>query len=315
MPTLAGIEGQYRPEFGALNLGDISQFLSGGAKGPGIIGLGGQATQASGDQLAAARAQEIGSATGQTGSVMNLLGGINPIGQQMAQSAGALASDRFAAAGSLNPQEMRMADQTAREAFASRGRLNDNAAVSAEILQREDVLGRKRAEAMQYGAQASQLANEFTSPALGILMGAPASTALGQDYLARGMQSLGTATPQLIDTGAGISLGQQNSANLANWQSNVSSAKNAQQAQNTQTASSVLGTVASMAMAFSDKRLKDDIEKVGKTDGGLPIYTFKYKGSPKTQMGVMAQDVKKKKPSALGPVLGGMMTVDYSKIK
>lgn len=315
LPSLAALEGQYRPEFSALNLGDISQFLTGGGRGPGIIGMGGQATQASGQQLADARAQEIASATGQTQSVLGLLGGINPVGQQLSQSAGNLAQQRFDAARSLTPQEARMADQTAREAFASRGRLNDNAAVASEILGREDVLARKRQEAMAYGQQASQMAGEFTSPALGILLGAPASTALGQDYLGRGMQSIGTATPQLIDTGAGISLGQQQASNLASWQQNAAAAKNAQSAQNTQTAASLIGSIASMAAAFSDKRVKEDVKKVGKTDEGLPIYTYKYKGSPKTQMGVMAQDVKKKKPSALGPVLGGMMTVDYSKIK
>ena len=315
LPSLAQLEGQYRPEFSALNLGDISQFLMGGTKGPGIIGMGGQATQASGQQLADARAQEIGTATGQTQSVMGLLGGINPIGQSMMQSAGDMATQRFNAAQSLNPQEARMATQTAREAFGARGRLNDNASVAGEILQREEVLSNKRNEAMQYGAQASQMANEFSSPALGILLGAPASAALGQDYLGRGMQSLGSATPQLIDTGAGISLGQQQAGNLASWQQNVSSAKNAQSAQNTQTGAAVASAALMALAAFSDKRVKEDIKKVGKTDEGMPIYTYKYKGSPKTQMGVMAQDVKKKKPSALGPVLGGIMTVDYSKIK
>jgi hypothetical protein len=38
-------------------------------------------------------------------------------------------------------------------------------------------------------------------------------------------------------------------------------------------------------------------------------------GSPQTQMGVMAQEVDKKQPAALGVPRGGLMTVDYSKIK
>lgn len=65
---------------------------------------------------------------------------------------------------------------------------------------------------------------------------------------------------------------------------------------------------------FSDERLKEDITKVGKTDGGLNVYTYKYKGDPTTHMGVMAQEVKKKKPSAVGSA-GGLLTVDYSKVK
>jgi len=34
--------------------------------------------------------------------------------------------------------------------------------------------------------------------------------------------------------------------------------------------------------SFSDRLLKEDIERVGKTDDGLPIYTYKYKGEDKT---------------------------------
>jgi len=69
---------------------------------------------------------------------------------------------------------------------------------------------------------------------------------------------------------------------------------------------------------FSDKRLKHDTERVGYTDDGLPIYTFKYNGDNKTQMGVMAQDVEKKHPDAVGEAQAsdGQMykTVDYGKL-
>jgi hypothetical protein len=46
-------------------------------------------------------------------------------------------------------------------------------------------------------------------------------------------------------------------------------------------------------------------------DDGTPIYTYKYKGggSP-TMMGVMAQDVVKKKPKAVTEH-GGILAVDY----
>jgi len=222
--------------------------------------------------------------------------------------------DRYAAAQSLNPQEKRMADQTAREAFGARGRLNDNAGVAAEILGREDVLANKRAEAAQFGQQAFTQEQQYSQPALGMLSGSPASVLLGQDYLNRGSSAVGANTPQLIDTGAGISLGQQNASNLANWQSNVASAKNAQTAQNTQTGAAAASVALAALAAFSDKRLKKDIKKVGKTNSGLPIYTYKMKGSEKTQMGVMAQEVEKKTPSAVHH-LGGLKMVDYSKVK
>ena len=65
--------------------------------------------------------------------------------------------------------------------------------------------------------------------------------------------------------------------------------------------------------ALSDERAKDDKEKIGETDDGLGIFKFKYKGSDKTQIGLMAQDVKKKKPGAVKTTQSGLMAVDYGK--
>ena len=63
---------------------------------------------------------------------------------------------------------------------------------------------------------------------------------------------------------------------------------------------------------FSDRRLKHDAEKIGETKDGLPIYSFKYNGDDRTQIGLMAQDVEKKHPEAVG-MSGGYKTVDYEK--
>jgi len=63
---------------------------------------------------------------------------------------------------------------------------------------------------------------------------------------------------------------------------------------------------------FSDRRLKHDVKEIGETHDGQPIYSFKYKGDNKTQIGLMAQDVEKHHPEAVG-VMGGYKTVDYDK--
>lgn len=63
---------------------------------------------------------------------------------------------------------------------------------------------------------------------------------------------------------------------------------------------------------FSDERVKEDIERVGMTDDGLPVYTFRYRGDPRTHMGLMAQDVEEVKPEAVGS-FGGIKTVDYDR--
>lgn len=71
-------------------------------------------------------------------------------------------------------------------------------------------------------------------------------------------------------------------------------------------------TIAGIAGAFSDKRLKTDIEKVGE-ENGLNRYSFRFKGDPTRFIGVMAQEVKKLFPEAVGE-RHGYLTVDYDKI-
>lgn len=66
---------------------------------------------------------------------------------------------------------------------------------------------------------------------------------------------------------------------------------------------------------FSDRRLKEDIKRIGKTDDGMPIYSFKYRGddAEQTHIGFMADEVEKVKPEAVGLHPSGYKTVDYAK--
>lgn len=83
---------------------------------------------------------------------------------------------------------------------------------------------------------------------------------------------------------------------------------------------SAAGSVAS-AYAGSDARLKTRIQKVGSYDDGLGIYDFDYiDDMPENiravcpsgrQRGVMASEVAKLRPWALGPVVDGFATVNY----
>lgn len=65
---------------------------------------------------------------------------------------------------------------------------------------------------------------------------------------------------------------------------------------------------------LSDERTKKDIKRVGETDEGLPIYTYRYKWGGPLLMGVMAQDVAEEKPEALGPMAGPFLTVNYERL-
>lgn len=74
--------------------------------------------------------------------------------------------------------------------------------------------------------------------------------------------------------------------------------------------SQALGAGLSAAALFSDARLKDDIEEIGKTHDGQPIYRYRMAGRPETQIGLMAQDVERRHPEAVGSSQG-FKTVDY----
>lgn len=63
---------------------------------------------------------------------------------------------------------------------------------------------------------------------------------------------------------------------------------------------------------FSDRRLKENIRPVGKTFDGQTIYSYNFKGEPKTEIGLIAQEVEKKHPEAVG-LAGGYKTVHYGK--
>lgn len=72
-------------------------------------------------------------------------------------------------------------------------------------------------------------------------------------------------------------------------------------------------TTAQLAGLFSDRHVKENIKLVGKTDGGLNIYTYNYIWGGPTQMGVMAQELEEVNPSAVCEIYG-VKIVDYSKV-
>lgn len=74
-----------------------------------------------------------------------------------------------------------------------------------------------------------------------------------------------------------------------------------------------LGAAAGGLLGFlSDIRAKDKIIFIG-FENGFPVYDFNYKNDNKRYRGVMAQDLVRLKPEALGE-RDGLFTVDYGKI-
>ncbi len=64
----------------------------------------------------------------------------------------------------------------------------------------------------------------------------------------------------------------------------------------------------------SDVRLKTDIEQVGTTVYGLPLFHFRYKTGEERFEGVMAQDVLDVMPDAVSRGSNGFYRVNYAKL-
>jgi hypothetical protein len=77
-----------------------------------------------------------------------------------------------------------------------------------------------------------------------------------------------------------------------------------------------LGSLASgLAPLFgllSDMRVKDNVAPIGILFDGTPVYSFNYVGDRTPRMGLIAQDVERRRPDAVNQI-GGVKTVDYGK--
>jgi hypothetical protein len=63
---------------------------------------------------------------------------------------------------------------------------------------------------------------------------------------------------------------------------------------------------------LSDVRAKENVTPVGKLDDGQKVYSYNYKGDPTPEIGLLAQEVEKVRPEAVGPGPDGLKRVDYA---
>lgn len=71
------------------------------------------------------------------------------------------------------------------------------------------------------------------------------------------------------------------------------------------------GTLGGAAIMASDRRVKENIKRIGKLNDGQIIYRYNYKGDPQTQIGLIAQEVEKNHPDAVHDIGDGLKGVDY----
>lgn len=98
----------------------------------------------------------------------------------------------------------------------------------------------------------------------------------------------------------------------ANANNAAQNSYNQQMGQWNSTAGGLFGLGANALLAFSDKRLKTDIKDTGEKVAGVPVKTWRWKGSNQNETGVMAQELEKKHPQLVdNSHPSGYKRVDY----
>jgi len=207
--------------------------------------------------------------------------------------------------GELTPEQSRNAEQAALRVAGSRGMAYSPQGTATALLNREDL----RQNRFQQGlSQALGLSGSIAS-----LLGGESGLTTG---LTQGIQGLGTQALQNVlgTSRAGVQNYNALTAPVFGWLSDLmSSNQNAAAAQSiaganksggamggaTSAIGSILGAVLPALMA-SDKNVKTDIKATGLTSPeGIPLKTFQYRGDNRRYLGVIAQDVEKKRPDAV----------------
>ena len=276
-----------------------------------------------------ALAGQQGAMYGQLGNLSNQYGQLGGQAQQALINAGQAQQQGAANIANIAGQGMGAASQ-----YGALGTAAQNAALQGMPLAQQQATlygqlgtGAQNAAmqgAQQLGALGAQYGQLGTSAQNAALQGVPLSLAAGaqQGQLGAGAQMAGLQGAQ-AQIGAGT-LGQQTQ------QAGLTALYNQflqQQAYPFQTAQFLANiaegtgalsgstTTTQQPMGFfSDERLKDGIKRIGETDDGQTIYKYHYKHDPegKTHIGLLAQEVEKHKPDAVG-LAAGFKTVDYDK--
>jgi hypothetical protein len=262
LPSILAFEQQYRPQFTRLNQEqiDLARSLELASMGRNVGTVRGllqslspeqaREVEAAGGLAQRAREMQAGyqdfatpeaqAALARQKQATQQYGGLSALQTQAAQEA-------YGRSGRLTPEQLRSSQQAAREASAASGRIGGNAAISAEVMNREQALAQRRAEAAQYGGIAQQgmaglagletgtagLAQDIENQRLarqsGLLSQASSlgtqAYNLGQNFYSPGLGLLGGTPvsaqqvgPQLFSPDAFLNLGAANRQNIMNAQ-------------------------------------------------------------------------------------------------
>lgn len=111
----------------------------------------------------------------------------------------------------------------------------------------------------------------------------------------------------------GRQLYQNGLGDILDSQTGLATGSQAAGASNTGAALGAVAGIAAAAM-MSDRRLKQNIVKVGSRADGLNVYAYEYVWGGGTQIGVMADEVREIYPAAVIDLPIGYSAVDYARI-
>lgn len=191
VPEFVALQDRFGPELMGQMFSQTGQFLGGVGGQPGFNALQLSSGQQASKTIGQLREEELSQMTGQTGLTRGLMGSLSPeqaaavaqasrtaaqaqglesgfmgraggmmgqygskVGNYDSSMAQQLAQEAFNRRGVLSPEEQRASQQQARQASAASGRIGGNAAIAAEIQNREAAQAARRGEASKFGQEA-----------------------------------------------------------------------------------------------------------------------------------------------------------------
>lgn len=309
----------YQPYYGAATntLGATQANTTGvndAATGLAAAGAGAvNATPLTGDQINSYLSPYLGDVLGSTEALQNVSNQQQQAGQLGdAITSGAFGSDRTGIAAANLEQQQNLANNSTIANIANTGYVN------------AQVVAQQQQGVNLAAGQANRAALETAGTNLAGIgstaYGEGANTASELGALGTGAQTAGLAganaqiaagtvqqqTQQAQDTAQYNQFLQQQSYpfQVGSWLAGISEGIGTNEGSTT--------TTTQPGGFFSDKRLKKDIKKIGKTYDGQTIYSYKMGDDPRTRIGLIAQEVEKDHPKAVG-LAAGFKMVDYGK--
>lgn len=164
------------------------------------------------------------------------------------------------------------------------------------------------------GQMGQQMAGLGTAAQGSALQGAQAQMAAGAQEQATAQAQLQAAYDQFLRQQSYPFQIAQYFANIAQGLGSTAGGTSTTTAPPPNTMSQIMGGIGalgSIAGAIpSDERVKENIEAVGKLNDGQTVYRYNFKGDPKTQIGLLAQEVEQRKPGSVTEA-HGLKMVDY----